>query len=62
MPVVYNHHELDANLSSVLEQALDAIVNQKLDEQWLIKNREAITLYNEHIEKNGVFSDDVRGF
>lgn len=54
--------ELGLNLSLVLEQALVTTVKQKLHEQWLAENQEAITQYNEHVEKNGVFSDDERGF
>lgn len=54
--------ELDVNLSSVLEQALVITVKQKLHEKWLAENREAITQYNEHVEKSGVFGDDERSF
>jgi len=54
--------ELDINLSSALEQALERIVKRKLCERWLEKNRAAIKSYNEHVEGHGVFSDGVRGF
>jgi len=54
--------ELDINLSSALEQALERIVKRKLCERWLEKNRNAIESYNEHVEEHGVFSDGVRGF
>jgi len=30
--------------------------------RWRKENREAITAYNEHVEKHGVFSDDTRSF
>ena len=54
--------DLDINLSSVLEQALEQTVMLRLAEQWLEENRSAIESYNEHIEEHGVFSDGVRGF
>ncbi len=54
--------ELDINLSSALEQALERIVRRKLCERWLEENRAAIVTYNEHAEERGVFSDGVRRF
>ncbi len=30
--------------------------------QWLNKNRAALEAYNEHIERDGVFSDRMRSF
>lgn len=54
--------ELNVNVSSVLEAALEAKVKQRIHERWLAENREAIGQYNEHVEKNGVYSDDERGF
>ena len=54
--------DLDINLSSVLEQALEQIVKRRLCEQWLEENRAAIESYNDHVEAHGVFSDGVRGF
>ena len=54
--------ELDINLSSALEQALEQIVKRRLYETWLEENRAAIESYNEHVERRGVFSDGVRGF
>lgn len=54
--------ELDINLSSVLEEALEAVVKRRLGERWLAENREAITAYNEHVETHGVFSDGLRSF
>ena len=53
---------LNINLSSSLEQALEAIVKQRLNEQWLTDNQESIAKYNEQVTANGVFSDDLRGF
>lgn len=54
--------ELDINLSSALEGALEEIVRRRLSEQWLAENRDAIAAYNEHVEAHGVFSDGIRGF
>lgn len=54
--------ELDINLSATLEQALVEVVKQNQRNQWLKENREAINAYNEYVETNGVFSDDVRSF
>lgn len=53
---------LNINLSSSLEEALEAIVKQRLNEQWLTDNQESIAKYNEQVTANGVFSDDLRGF
>lgn len=53
---------LDINISSVLETALADIVRQKKQSEWLEENKEAISLYNNHIAKFGVFSDDLRTF
>lgn len=54
--------ELDINLSSVLEEALEELVKRRLGERWLAENREAIAAYNEHVEARGVWSDGVRAF
>lgn len=53
---------LNINLSATLEQALAQMLKEKQREQWLTENRHAITAYNEHVESNGVFSDDLRSF
>jgi antitoxin CcdA len=54
-----DHH---MNISSVLEIALAEKLKQKMKEEWLIQNGEAISIYNKHIEDNGVFSDELRDF
>jgi antitoxin CcdA len=54
--------ELDINLSATLEQALAEIVKQNQRKKWLEENCNAINAYNEYVETQGVFSDDVRGF
>ena len=53
---------LNINLSSTLEQALIAKLKQMQAETWATENKTAINSYNQHIEQNGVFGDDVRTF
>ena len=53
---------LNINLSSTLEQALIAKLKQLQAEIWATENKTAINSYNQHIEQNGVFGDDVRAF
>jgi len=50
------------NLSATLERALAEELRAVERRKWRAENREAIQAYNEHIEKRGVFSDDVRRF
>ena len=54
--------ELDINLSAILEQALADALKKRRREQWLAENKAAIEAYNEHVDKNGVFSDGLRSF
>ena len=54
--------ELNINLSSGVEEALEQLIRRRLNERWLSENREAIVSYNEYVDANGVFSDDIRGF
>lgn len=46
----------------LLEQALADALNKQQCEQWLAENSEAVNVYNEEVEANGVFSDHVRSF
>lgn len=50
------------NLSQLFEESLLAKVRSNIEEQWLEKNKEAINLYNERIERNGVFAAKNRRF
>lgn len=50
------------NLSSTLEQALIAKLKQLQAAAWQVENKTAINAYNQHVEQNGVFGDDVRFF
>lgn len=54
--------EYGLNLSAVMEAALVEQVRKSERERWLQENREAIDAYNEDVERNGVFSDDLRSF
>ena len=54
--------EAGVNLSATLERALAEELAAGQRSKWREDNREAIQAYNEHIEKHGAFSDDVRRF
>ena len=54
--------ELNVNLSSTLEHALEEAVKTRMREQWITENQGAISNYNEYIDAHGVFSDNFRGF
>lgn len=53
---------LRLNLSQVFEAGLNAAIHEKQREQWLNRNRAALEAYNEHVERDGVFSDGMRSF
>ncbi|MDH4872076.1 type II toxin-antitoxin system CcdA family antitoxin [Pseudomonas sp. BN515] len=53
---------LDINLSAALEHALAEELRLKQRESWLAENRAAIAAYNQYVEDEGVFSDDLRSF
>jgi antitoxin CcdA len=54
--------EAGLNLSATLERALTEELTAAKRKNWLAENREAIEAYNEHVEKHGTFSDNVRTF
>ena len=54
--------EAGVNLSATLERALTEELAAAKRKKWREENREAIDAYNEHIEKQGTFSDDLRRF
>jgi antitoxin CcdA len=54
--------EAGVNLSAVLETALSEQLAQLKRKKWRQENRDAIAAYNDHVEKHGAFSDDVRSF
>lgn len=53
---------LEINLSATLEAALMELVNARQREIWKEKNRAAIDAYNQLVEQQGVFGDDLRSF
>ncbi len=52
----------EINLSREFEIHLETLVKQRRQEKWLAENRDALDAYNDHIERDGVFSDGLRGF
>jgi antitoxin CcdA len=54
--------ELGINLSATLEQALVEALRKRQRDQWVAENQAAIEAYNEHVDKQGVFSDGLRSF
>jgi len=54
--------ELGIDLSATLEEALAVQVRNRQQETWLAENREAIAAYNEHVARNGVWSEGLRSF
>ena len=53
---------LHINLSQQVEGYLSELVREAKQQQWLAENADAITAYNERIEKEGVFSEGLRRF
>jgi antitoxin CcdA len=53
---------LGLNLSQVFEASLAEAVRRIRAERWIEENRAAIDAYNEHVERDGVFSDGLRSF
>lgn len=54
--------EAGVKLSALLERALEAETRRIRQAQWREENRAAIDAYNEHVERDGVFSDGLRSF
>ncbi len=54
--------ELGLNLSAELEHRLAEVVAAERRRRWLEENAKAIDAYNEHLERDGVFSDGLRRF
>jgi antitoxin CcdA len=53
---------LKINLSATLESALIELVNARQREMWKQENQDAIAAYNQFVEENGTFGDDLRAF
>jgi len=60
--LLHKAKDLNINLSATLEQALVEALKKKQREQWLAENSKAIDAYNEYVEAQGVFSDELRSF
>lgn len=54
--------ELSINLSQTLERGLVERIREARAARWLEENQAAIEAYNEHVERDGVFSDGLRTF
>jgi len=54
--------KLGVNLSQTLEDRLAGVVREAEARDWLKKNQKAIDAYNEKVNREGVWSDGIRGF
>jgi len=54
--------EAGVNLSATLERALTEELAAVRRRKWREENGEAIQAYNEHVDRHGAFSDEVRSF
>lgn len=52
----------DVNLSKTLEGALSALQAEEAKRHWLAENTEALEDYNDRIERDGVFGEELRRF
>ena len=52
--------EAGVDLFATLERALMEELAEAKRKKWRQENRDAIAVYNEHVEKHGMFSDGVR--
>lgn len=53
---------LNINLSATLEHPLTEQLRAEQRAQWLRENADAIQAYNQFVEANGTFSDNIRRF
>ncbi len=54
--------QLNINLSQTLEERLTQLVREAEAKAWVEANRKAIEAYNARVERDGVWSDKLRGF
>ena len=52
----------ELNLSKILEDSLISELKARWQSDWLDQNKAAISAYNKHVAKHGVFSDGIRRF
>jgi len=50
------------NLSKSFESYLNELVKKEEEKKWREENLQAIASFNERVEKQGVFSEDLRNF
>ena len=50
------------NLSKTLEDRLEEILRDRDREEWLKNNRDAIAAANDYIDRNGLWSEELRQF
>ena len=53
---------LGINLSRTLEDRLTELVREGEAREWLAQNQRAIDAYNKRVEREGIWSDGLRGF
>lgn len=51
--------DYNINLPATFEQALSEVVKQKQRQQWLVDNRQAIDIYNDHLADLGYLRNEV---
>lgn len=61
-PLAEAARKLEINLSRAAETGILLEIKRRRDSAWLEKNRPAIALYNERIEREGLFAEEHRGF
>ena len=54
--------EAGVKLSALHERALEEETRRLREARWREENKAAIDAYNEHVERDGVFSDGLRTF
>ena len=50
------------NLSKTLEERLEQIFKERNREEWLKNNQDAIEAANDYVDRNGLWSEDLRQF
>ena len=54
--------EAGVNLSATLERGLAEELAVRRRQKWREDNRQAIEAYNDHVDKHGTLSDELRAF
>lgn len=52
--------EAGTNLSALLEGALRQELKARQEEQWRQENKAALDAYDQHVQKDGLWSDEFR--